>query len=66
MQQITNSSRVFLVHDHADLHLHQGEIGVVCSSWHSPTVAYEVEFQPDGKPIRLLLLSNQIHFVSKE
>jgi hypothetical protein len=60
MQQILSNSRVRLARELVDLQLHQGEMGVVRSSWHYPTVAYEVEFRPAGKPLRVLLLDHEI------
>jgi hypothetical protein len=63
MQQILSDSRVRLARELADPQLHQGEIGVVRSSWHYPTLAYEVEFRPAGKPLRVLLLDREIVLV---
>jgi hypothetical protein len=60
MQQILSDSRVRLARELADLQLHQGDVGVVRGSWHYPTVAYEVEFRPTGKPLRVLLLDHEI------
>ena len=45
-----------------ELALNRGEVGVVRSTWFSPTVAYEVEFHPVGldHETRALLLAEQI------
>ena len=53
---------VRLVQDIPELGLRSGQVGVVCSTWFSPTPAYEVEFRPLGRngPTRALLLENQI------
>ena len=66
MQQVLSSSRVCLAQELADLQLPQGEIGVIHSSWHYPTVAYEVEFRPGGKSLRVLLLDHHITPIPKE
>jgi hypothetical protein len=56
---------VRLMADLPELDLHQGELGVVRSTWFAPTTAYEVEFHPNGLncPPRVLLLSAQIQVV---
>jgi len=60
MQQITSSDRVRLVDELSELQLLPGEVGVVRQSWHFPNIAYEVEFRPKGRPMRVLLLNGQI------
>lgn len=60
MIEIHVDARVQLQRDIPELGLHRGESGMVCSTWFSPTTAYEVEFQrnvPDCKVRALLLLS---------
>jgi len=52
---------VRLLSDLPELSLRAGDVGVVRSSWHYPTVAYEVEFRGPGcGPTRVLLLDGQI------
>jgi hypothetical protein len=52
---------VRLKQDIPELGLVCGEVGVVCSTWFSPTPAVEVEFQPRGfsYKTRALLLASQ-------
>ncbi len=42
--------------------LHRGEVGMVCSTWFEPTIAYEVEFQRilPFCAVRVLLMPSQI------
>lgn len=42
--------------------LHRGQVGIVRSTWFAPTVAFEVEFCPDGSDwgTRALLLERQV------
>ena len=59
--QVDRSVR--LVKDIPELGLRSGQVGVVCSTWFSPTPAYEVEFRALGRqqgPTRALLMENQI------
>jgi hypothetical protein len=53
---------VRLTRDIPELSLHQGEIGVVRSTWFAPTTAYEVEFHPVGlsHQTRALVLAEQL------
>lgn len=60
MPTILSTEKVQLSEELPELHLRRGQIGVVCESWHYPTEAYEVEFRPDGKPVRVLLLHHQL------
>ena len=53
---------VRLLEDIPELGLRCGEVGVVCSTWFSPTPAYEVEFQPRGAATRALVTQSQIQF----
>ena len=48
--------------DIPDLGLHSGEEGLVCSTWFSPALVFEVKFQQPGQsyPVRALLLENEI------
>ena len=39
--------RVQLTQDIPDLGLRRGDVGLVCSTWFSPTTAYEVEFESE-------------------
>ena len=61
MRQPHVDDLVRLRHDIPELQLKQGDVGVVCSTWFSPSEAYEVEFGPglDGN-IRALLLAEQL------
>jgi hypothetical protein len=51
---------VRLLEDLPELGLRSGEVGVVCSRWFAPALAYEVEFQPRGHTTRALVMENQI------
>ena len=61
-EQIMTKSPVRLVNDLPELALRAGDVGIVCSSWHYPTVAYEVEFGEPGPAhgMRVLLLDTQV------
>ena len=59
--QIMTKVPVRLLNDLPELCLRAGDIGVVRSSWHYPTVAYEVEFPRVGcSHARILLLDGQV------
>ena len=62
MRQPHVDDRVRLTQDIPELQLRQGDVGVVCSTWFSPTEAYEVEFPPCGlnDHTRALLLAEQL------
>ena len=49
-----------------ELHLADGAVGVVCSTWFSPHTAYEVEFRSPGvpDPLRVLLLEQQLELTA--
>ncbi len=53
---------VRLTQDIPELALIRGEVGVVRSTWFSPSVAYEVEFQQIGHDCqtRALLMEEQV------
>jgi hypothetical protein len=53
---------VRLTSDIPELSLRRGDVGVVRSTWFSPTTAYEVEFHPIGisSETRALLLAEQV------
>lgn len=53
---------VCLMQDIPELSLNRGQVGVVRSTWFSPTVAYEVEFHLIGldHETRALLLAEQV------
>jgi hypothetical protein len=53
---------VRLMQDIPELSLSRGEVGVVRSTWFSPSVAYEVEFHQIGHDFqtRALLLAEQL------
>lgn len=57
--QIMTKVPVRLLNDLPELSLRAGDVGVVRSSWHYPTVAYEVEF-PRAGHARVLLLDGQV------
>ena len=59
MRQPHVDDLVRLTQDIPELDLKQGDVGVVCSTWFSPTQAYEVEFGLGG-PTRALLLAEQL------
>jgi hypothetical protein len=59
--QIMTKVPVRLLNDLPELSLRAGDVGVVRSSWHYPTVAYEVEFPRAGySHARVLLLDGQV------
>jgi len=59
--QIMTKVPVRLLNDLPELCLRAGDLGVVRSSWHYPTVAYEVEFPRLGySHARVLLLEGQV------
>ena len=59
--QIMTKVPVRLLNDLPELSLRAGDVGVVRSSWHYPTVAYEVEFPRMGySHARVLLLDGQV------
>jgi hypothetical protein len=60
MQQFFSSDQVRLRRGLDGLHLYAGEVGVICRSWHYPTIAYEVEFQKSGQSVRVLLMNHHI------
>jgi hypothetical protein len=60
VRQFTSSDRVRLVKELPELQLRPGEVGIVRGKWQHPTVAYEVEFQTNNSPLRLLLLENHL------
>ena len=62
MRQPLVNDLVRLTQDVPELQLRQGDVGVVCSTWFSPSEAYEVEFKPTGlnEQTRALLLANQL------
>ena len=53
---------VRLTQDIPELSLHRGNVGVVRSTWFSPSVAYEVEFSKIGHDYqtRALLMPEQV------
>ena len=62
-EQIMTKSPVRLLKDLPELSLHVGDIGVVRSSWHYPTIAYEVEFgeaSQSSRGTKVLLLDGQV------
>ena len=59
MRQPLVDDFVRLTQDIPELELKQGDVGVVCSTWFSPTQAYEVEFGL-AAPTRALLLAEQL------
>jgi len=62
MRQPIVDDFVRLTQDIPELALSRGEIGVVRSTWFSPSVAFEVEFHQIGHDIqtRALLLADQL------
>ena len=62
MRQPHINDFVRLMTDIPELSLHRGDVGVVRSTWFSPTTAYEVEFHPIGldAQTRALLLAEQV------
>jgi hypothetical protein len=53
---------VQLVQDIPELGLHRGELGLICSTWFSPSTAYEVQFERHAPEcsVRVLLMCSQI------
>ena len=62
MRQPHVDDLVRLTQDIPELQLRQGDVGVVCSTWFSPSETYEVEFVPPGlnEQTRALLLADQL------
>lgn len=62
MRQPHVNDLVRLTQDIPELLLRQGDVGVVCSTWFSPSEAYEVEFAFPGlaEQTRALLLAEQL------
>ena len=64
--QILSEACVRLLKDLPELSLHAGDVGIVRSSWHFPTVAYEVEFGGRGlRPQRVLLLDEHVQLAEE-
>ncbi len=59
---------VQLTQDVPELELSRGEVGVVRSTWCSPFLAFEVEFNPPGQNFqtRCLLAAEQVEVKSDE
>lgn len=68
MRQPHIDDSVRLVHDLPELMLPAGAVGVVCSTWFAPNVAYEVEFQEVDQQAgtRVLLRDDDVEIVSAE
>ncbi len=49
-------ARVRLTHDVPYLSLHRGTVGIVCSTWFAPALAYEVEFPSEDQSLVRVLL----------
>ena len=62
METIQIDQRVKLTQDIPELELHCGESGAVCSIWHTPMPAYEVEFEANKREcnVRALLMSYEV------
>lgn len=63
MERLHPDDRVRLRQHIPELGLSQGQVGIVCSTWFSPAVAYEVEFglaPCGGSVVRALLLAGQV------
>ncbi|CAN5447351.1 hypothetical protein BH10PLA1_BH10PLA1_00330 [soil metagenome] len=62
MRRPSVDDHVRLMQDVPDLELHRGQIGVVCSTWFAPSLAYEVEFEsPElAGQIRAILEETQV------
>lgn len=66
MQMIFSNDPVILAVDLNELHLQEGDIGRVRSSWHYPNPAYEVEFPiVDQGLVRVLLFAHQVRPLAK-
>lgn len=61
-------TRVRLTRDVPDLSLQRGQVGVVCSTWFAPTMAYEVEFPSADRSvqIRALLDAGELELADEE
>ena len=61
MPQIDDCVRLTI--DIPELYLQRGDLGMVCSTWFSPTAAYEVAFRPANvtEELRVLVLAEQLH-----
>jgi hypothetical protein len=62
MDKVQVDDHVQLMQDIPELGLLRGEIGLVCSTWFSPSTAYEVEFRLKMSDCRMraLLMRNQL------
>jgi hypothetical protein len=60
--------RVRLTRDVPEIALRSGEVGVVCSIWHTSPIAYEVEFRakPSSLAKRTLVPAEQLELVDVE
>ena len=56
MRQPQVDARVRLTHDLPNLCLSRGAVGVVCSTWFAPMLAYEVEFPSPGQSFQVRAL----------
>lgn len=62
MTELHVDRHVQLAQDIPELGLHRGDAGLVCSTWFSPDLTYQVEFQRKMPEcwIRALLMSTQL------
>lgn len=61
MRQPGINDTVRLMQDVPNLMLRRGDVGVVCSIWFAPMIAFEVEFRTcDDQQTRALLFGQQI------
>jgi hypothetical protein len=65
-QTIRVNDRVRVTRDIGELAVRTGDIGVVCSIWHKPTMAYEVEFRRSGDEfgMRTVVFHGQLEAVA--
>ena len=66
MRQVNISDVVTLRVDMPDQRLPKGSVGVVCSLWFAPNVAYEVEFRPANAETASRVLLNARQFESED
>lgn len=59
MRRPTVDDHVRLTHDVPDLSLQRGQVGIVCSTWFAPALAYEVEFESLEKSGQVRALLNE-------
>lgn len=67
MRMLAVDDHVRLTRDIPELQLNRGDVGVVCSTWFAPALAYEVEFCAGlESSTRALLRQDQLELSDEE